>query len=457
MIDNYPSSKFSKILQKPFFILLFVVFFGFIYVLNLYYPLYADDFSFTTVYGDNERVDSFVKLLKSQYLFYFDHSGRTIEHSIAQLLLWIGSPWIDIIHTAAYILLILTIYLISNHSTKFNYPLLLVIFLLIWFLQPDFSTTVLNITSGSVYMWGTLINLLFMLPYCNYYLGKKKEDSVFRCILFFSGGIIAGWTQENMAPSMIFFIIVILLLTKKSFLLNKYPKWTLWGLLGSLIGCCLLLIAPGNYVRIKTDPTAAVAQSNPLLNGVYNIVGGFINNGIVIFLIYVTFLILYYFCANQNNKIKYCYLSLLFFVTGFFALTIMLFSPIFPPRAWFGIIIFMIIAISILYANLDFKFLKIRIINIILLISFSSLFFFQYKEAFIDLRQINKTVTERELFIEKEKEQGVYDIILKDKIITQTKFTSISDPLTDSAHWLYPVIVNYYGLKSIKFAEDFSQ
>lgn len=432
-----------------FFAVILAIIFCLIYLLNFNYPFFADDYPFSMIYGTNIRVNSLSDLVESQYLFYFNHSGRTVEHSIAQILIWINTPICDILHTIAYVLLLLIIYKISDNGYKSKLSLFCVIFLLNWFFQPSFSPTVLNITSGSVYMWGTLINLLFMYPYCRYYINKKNDQSKEKIIFFFLFGIIAGWTQENMAPSMIFFILILFFLLKKQERL-PIPYWAISGLLGALIGCLFLIGAPGNYVRIISDPAATVAKANPLLNGFYNVVGGYLYNGILITVLYVIILIVYSYRSLSLNKILLLKLSILFFVTGLFALALMIFSPIFPPRAWFGIIIFFIVAIAILYNNLDLRNVILKYSISIILILGSVLFSIQYKNYLSDLIQINKVVSKREKIIHEQKEKNNYHITLHEVISPKTKF-GISDPITDSTHWLYPIMVDYYGVKSIRF------
>jgi len=440
----------KKTVKMSFFWIILILTSISIYQLNHYYPLFADDYPFSMHYGDPLiRIQSLYDIFQSQYLFYIDHSGRTIEHTIAQLLLFIDTPWRDVLHTLAFVSLICVIYLIGNRKKKHNPGLLFILFMLIWFFQADFSTTVLNITSGAVYMWGTLINLLFILPYCNYFFGYAAKDSYIRILLFFFFGIIAGWTQENMAPTMIIVIATLMFLSKKE--TGKLAKWTVSGLIGAIIGCILLISAPGNFVRYETDPAATVAHTMPLVNGIHNIIGGYITHAVGITFVYLASLAIYLSFSRKENRKKVFQLSILFFGAALIATGGMVLSPIFPARAWFGIIVLMITAIGILYANLDFQVPFLRQGNMIVILFLFCTFALQYRKYSADLKQIHGTVTRRENIIEEQKNLGIQDIVLTEYITPKTHFAAISDVIGDSTHWLYPVMMSYYGVESVRF------
>lgn len=419
-----------------------------IYQLNRFYPIFADDFPFSMVYGTTQRLESISQLITSQYLFFMDHSGRTIEHSIAQILLMLGTPWLDILQTFAFVCLCLTIYAIANFKKQTNPYLFCFIVLFIWFFQPAFAPTVLNITSGAVYMWGTLINLLFIYPYYKYYISDTPPKKQLKISLFFLFGIVAGWTQENMSPSMILIISAFTILRFRE--TKKAEAWTIAGIVGAVIGCALLVGAPGNYVRLDADVAALSSPTVPFyVNGIYNIIGGYFKHSIGISIVYIIGVGLYYFLPKKEEQPKVLLISILFIATSMIATALMIASPIFPARAWFGIVILMIVAIAILYANISFENTYLKVINWGAILVLCAVFAYQYRIAYVDLEEVYTAFVSREELIEEQKTRGLKDIILPEKIMPCTDFSNISDVMTDTTHWLYPVILGYYKVNSI--------
>ena len=93
-----------------------------ILLLNIIYPLYADDWGYTFITGSEltQKITSFSDILNSQYQHYFLHGGRTIVHIIAESLLLLKGYWTDIINSIAYVLFAYIIYKISNLNKRAN-------------------------------------------------------------------------------------------------------------------------------------------------------------------------------------------------------------------------------------------------------------------------------------------------------------------------------------------------
>lgn len=143
------SEKYSKICLYTFIIVFFIL----IFILNRLYPLFADDWSYSFVYGGNERVKNIKDIFISQYRHYFMWGGRTIVHLIAQFLLFIP-PWIaDTINSIAYIVFTFVIYKIVRIGETKESPLLFILIqLLLWFLLPAFGEDFLWITGSANYL-----------------------------------------------------------------------------------------------------------------------------------------------------------------------------------------------------------------------------------------------------------------------------------------------------------------
>lgn len=124
MIDKLNTKNLQ--LQRFLFVVVLFCIGVTIYFFNYLFPLHADDwaYSFKEVLVDygfpssNEKIASFKDILESQYTHYFNWGGRSVVHFIAQFLLWIGTPFNDILNTLAYIMLICSMYFIFNCYKK---------------------------------------------------------------------------------------------------------------------------------------------------------------------------------------------------------------------------------------------------------------------------------------------------------------------------------------------------
>ncbi len=425
------------------------------FLLNYLYPLYADDWVYLMKMPENTPVQNLMDILHTQYLHYFTTGGRIIVHIIAQIQLFIGVPYNDILNSIAYIIFILLIYFIATASlrlSRLNLSSILCVSLLLWLFIPTYGVTILNTTTSANYLWGTTIILCFIYPYTVYFRKIDSRDSIAKIIVFFAAGFIAGWTNENMAVAMIFMILVILLMKKVRG--EKITRWGISGLIGAVIGCVVMLAAPGNYVRYAVEEER-LSEMPRYLQSIYNILGGFYDNALIIFLLYcVVFVVyVYYIRKVSHRNIKYdrnLQLSLLFIVTAGVAILAMIASPIFPTRAWFGIIAFIIVGFVILYANISISDNFFRILNILFLVCMAVFFIKQYYAYYDDLRYIHRMTIERDIILQEKKKEDIKDIVFEEPILPKTKFTDISDFSSDSTFWLNEQFCRYHGLNTMR-------
>ena len=124
MIDKLNTKNLQ--LQRFLFVVVLFCIGVTIHFFNYLFPLHADDwaYSFKEVLVDygfpssNEKIASFKDILESQYVHYVNWGGRSVVPFIAQFLLWIGTPFNDILNTLAYVMLICSIYFICNCYKK---------------------------------------------------------------------------------------------------------------------------------------------------------------------------------------------------------------------------------------------------------------------------------------------------------------------------------------------------
>lgn len=429
--------------------------FTLIYVLNIYFPLWADDWMYS--FGlDDKRIASFTDILKFQYHHYMTWGGRSIAHFNLQIMLFLGEGFANLINSIVFLAFVIIIYKtarLNNPKLGASVSTLVLICILLWFLQSNFSHTVLWLTGSANYLWSSFFTLLFLYPFCFFYMKPSIKKSKLRNLLFLVGGIVAAWTVENMSISLVCFILTLFILLKYEN--RKIPEWAIFGFIGSLIGLTLLFAAPGNYVRYDIYKNAPdfVNLSDRVISFLKQIVRYYALPSLVYFAI----IFFFHKYTDADNKHSVFRLSMLFYFASFISLNSMFFSPLFPQRAWFGIITFVIVAISILYSNLEFSNKIISRLNYTALFTSILLFFFTYIKGLPELMMIDETFKKRAKEINQQKEQGKQDIVLHGRFKAKSGLwyiiPKVEDFTSPPTKWTYVSYAKYYDVASVVVTE----
>lgn len=414
LFENFITQK--RLIYNFLFTIILCIFFVVILFLNIKTPLIGDDYVYSFLYQTEQRLTSITDVFYSQYLHYYKWGGRSVVHLITQsLLLTDNSLTIDIINSLGFIGFILVLHYHIVGKLKTNISTLIISFSLIWLLQPVFAETILWITGSSNYLWGTLLILLFLLPYRLY---RKKEKSILKNIFFalcmFTGGLIAGWTNENTAAAMIFIVICVIAYHKVE---NKTTSaWMYTGLMGAILGYIIMIAAPGNFVRAEGTSISPFLITYRILTYTqrFIIYLGLLNLAIALMMIA-------YLKINSKNKKHTLSIIGIYFVGIFISIYIMVASPGFPARAWFGTITFNIIIFGILYHKISYPHPIIRQMKycflLFCIISVSASFYDAYK----DVNAINDIWKERMIIISEKKKENNTLVIFKE-YQARTKF-----------------------------------
>ena len=451
------------IVENKLFIGIIVLLFVGIYFMNRYYPIYIDDWSYFFMLGeDGRRVGSISDIFISQYNHYFEWGGRSVVHFVAQYLLYIGKGWSDMLNSVAYILFVITLYLIAKgQQTRDNIFLFVLINVFLWFFIPSLGENIFWKTGSANYLWGGLLVFSFLYPYCRYYYGKTSKNNTTTLISMFFFGLLAGWTNENIFIASLFFVVGISVLYR--YQKKLIPRWAISGLIGLVIGGVVMLSAPGNFARNEVAiAEMGASEESPILFYFYrltSIAKNFVEFAFWPSIIYLISFLVYLWKGREENKKSILLLSLLFFATSIVATIVMAAAPIFPHRVWFGIISFMLVATMILYVNLDFSFRLLAVIRTISFLFLLACFMCSYVLGISRLREFNYEVMQREQYIEKEKMKGVDNIVIYGKIeYDYSPFVRpyISDLPLDSANWMGSAYGRYMGVKTVTVVDTVS-
>lgn len=406
--------RLNKILLSFIIVVSFIVIFYF----NNGFPLFADDWDYLFIYGDQvlKPVSGFKDILISQYNHYFLWGGRSIVHIIDQYLLILGNYPRAILKSIVFVIFVIQLYLFSNQSSRSKPILYFIIFSLVWLVFPIFRETMLWTTGVANYLFGMVILLFFIYPFYNFYL--KENNSSFRgkSILFLFVGIIAGWTNENSVAAVIFLLIslYVYLIYKK----KKIPSWVISGSIGLLIGFFIMILAPGNFVRVSEETDNITQTLSSLVSDRFgNVFFYYQSYGKVQFLLLLYFILLGLIFVLKRKEFysKQIQASILFFISANVSSFAMLASPIYPERATFCMISFLIIANGILLQKL----LDIRQTRF-LIYGFSIVIFLLLGRKIyytnIDITQFKEAFTERDSIISENIQKGNLNIVLTKKI-----------------------------------------
>lgn len=226
------------------------------YALNVLTCLYTDDFSYRYTFAvttGKYPISNLFQLYLSQRNHYRVMNGRTVAHVLAQLFLMWGKPAFNVINTAAFMALGLLIYRHGTGRGARLRPLCLFsVFAALWLLPPNFGESFLWLVGSCNYMYGLLFILPALLPVSRLLdepdappmAGWKVPPYFILCVL-------AGWTVENASVALVaaFLCCVLLLAAAK----RRIPLWLWAGLAGSVIGCMLLLLSPGQALRLANS------------------------------------------------------------------------------------------------------------------------------------------------------------------------------------------------------------
>mgnify|MGYP003310703228 CR=1 FL=1 len=352
--------SYLKNYWKSVFFLFFV--FLFLYFLNIFFPLYADDYVYMYVWDGSDgwnmlqyplkenaqRVDSFSDIAKSLWSHYFTWGGRIPAHVLVQFFLWQGEWLFNFLNALVFIFLMLEIYWFSlggRITFQLKAGRLAWIFFGIWACCPELSESTLWLTGSCNYLWMFPVLLTFLLPYVRDYfsIGKMPEKAAPFMLIF---GILAGWTNENTVSS------VILLLAIYGYFLYREKKlqaWMICGEVGLWIGYAFMLLAPGNFAR-------KLVEARPF--NLEELCCNFMIWAIILGIQFVLWYSVRVFWAkgekSEENKKLLNYVTAFLFLS-LFSVSIMLLSPSFPLRSAFGSTIFLLIAVMSMVEWTDWR------------------------------------------------------------------------------------------------------
>lgn len=437
-----------------------IIFVG-MYFLNINTPLAADDFPYRYIFteqqedskyvidGDfffiGEKVSSVKDIFESMRVHYSTMNGRVVIHSLVQLMLYLGKPVFNIANSFVYVAVMLLIYRHCVGKRKKNSAVLFgLICLSAWTFLPNWGMTSVWLCGSVNYLWGSCIRLIALLPFRLYADDGTENHSALKIPFVFVLSFLAGATNENSSAAFIGMVALFMIYYRiKNF---KLHLWSIFGFIGSLGGFAFMCLAGGNSKRIVEGNETG----NNLISRIIGIPGRMVMNFSVFIAVFIIISLVLYFTSKKETKVTYM-VGLIYLIGAFGGAVVMLASPLFPDRAWFGLIVMCIVSVG----NLAYQTRKspalVRQIMVIGLVFWSMWGMMSYIVTAKDARNVMAQYNSRVEYIEQQKAAGNLDVVV-DSIETENEHSPLYK-LTDLGQkengWQRVTKAKYYEINSL--------
>ena len=111
-----------------------------IYCLNVFTPLFSDDWHYAFIFGTHQRIDSIGDIFRSQYIHYFDFNGRSIVHFIVQLFDGIlGKNVFNVFNALMFVAFLYALTLVVPNRKGHSFKIISVAFILVFLIMTGFK------------------------------------------------------------------------------------------------------------------------------------------------------------------------------------------------------------------------------------------------------------------------------------------------------------------------------
>ena len=242
-LANANPNESTPLSRAIFFIIIGVAF----YLLDRFSLFIIDDYMYAFKYGTYEPIRTLKDIFESQCDHYMQHNGRFLVHCVVQLFCGIlGVEWFRIFNTILFVLFCaMTTRLVCG---TYRAPIMWYVLtsFAIWLFIPRIGMTILgNIACGVNYLWVGVANLYFLLV-CDKLNKGHYSQSFISNIGYGILGTIIGSLQESFSIP-----IAGVLFLYYCFNYRQFTGAIVWLVSGYWLGSIILIIAPGNFVRLS--------------------------------------------------------------------------------------------------------------------------------------------------------------------------------------------------------------
>ncbi len=437
-----------------------VLMFSLILVFNGMIGYAADDYLYFFKYtghvvkGTPERLTGIRDIFTGMVTHYKVCNGRIPAHFLLQLFTLFDKSVFNVVNSLFFTVLGLLIYFHANYKRPINIPLLVFVYAFEWLGMTKPASAYIWYSAAFNYLWTTVWILTFLMFYRIHDTESEKPKTskeILLSVLMLIAGVFAGWTNENMGGATMGAVILFLIY----FRIKKMPVRAhhFTGLLGVIFGFGILLLAPGNRVRIDNTHR----ERNIMKHLQWSIKQVMADTWrAVLLMLAVLIVVLLIVCIKRKKLHKLNWLlPCIYLLTGAAAAGVLILSPEAPPRSFFGANIMFACAAFVLAAQVfsgktDGVKRFAAVLSILVALGFGVLYVGEYYA----LKSDSIAYAEVEQAIYEQKAEGVKDIKIPRRK-TRNSYWSLNSYMinitNDSANnkWFNDWAAEYYGVDSI--------
>ena len=315
-----------------------MIFWGILFVVGLLciwrtqraVPIMMDDEWYSTLLSNEAPLTSLKDIFQAQVWHYNNWGGRTVAHTIAQLIfLYLSEPVADFLNVALIVLLAWMINAVTGCHGRRQLAFVTLTVGFLHGLNADWKMSMYWQTGACNYLYTAVIILAFLWMYLRTADEEKKDipGSVLWAALL---GLLAGWTNENMGPAVWVLTVLVMIDFKRR--KRTVRLWMVMGSVFCLTGSILMIAAPGNAVRSAEVASNSYGILWQLFLRMYGVCKGALEYLFPVIL--VTAAVLFVNLCVLGNRLNRKEILLL---TGaVLSWGAMVLSPHYPDRASFG-------------------------------------------------------------------------------------------------------------------------
>ncbi len=351
----------KKSLANVFVFIFFIITAGIIFIAHRSVPFMMDDLWYSTILYDQNRPIAGIKdIFDAQVWHYFNWGGRSMTHTLLQIILLCGDSFANILNTVvtfvlSYVILVASkdIAGIKKISATSGVLCITLIAGALHGLNANWEMSMYWQSGSANYLYITVFLLLFAWCYTREL--AQEAPAPLKGISFWIVplAVLAGWSNENMGPTVwLIAVFTMIVLMKKK---RSIKIWMILGSLFSFVGSAACILAPGNFVR------SAEAQDEKgiiwkLFLRCYSECRGALDFLFPIVIVTVVLAAIYFGAMKKKIDLK----TIVFMLAAVIACGAMILSPHFPDRATFGSMVFLLtaavsIVIRIIKENAEMK------------------------------------------------------------------------------------------------------
>ena len=227
------------------------------YLLNVFTPLFCDDWHYVFIWGTHTRIHSITDVFYSQWAHYFDYNGRAPVHIVVQLFDGLlGKDIFNVFNAIVFGAFLFFMSLLTTSKKEHCFKIMSVCFMLVFLFMSGFKHEFLWLSGSVNYLWSSTLILSFLLL-----LNKQTHARRWTYILLFFYSLLCGWSHEGVAIP----LAASLFLYYASHRRLITPRIAAM-LIGFILGTSFLVFSPASIGRFLTRNAESVDLVSRLIN-----------------------------------------------------------------------------------------------------------------------------------------------------------------------------------------------